>query len=85
MAASDAAPVSEGKAEPRLAASSGDMRSWVSPASFSSSQRRNPGIGDRVAKVFRLRNSADSSSTTRLIRKLPKLMPDSPCWQLLIE
>ena len=62
----------------RLTASSSLSSAAASAASSGSSQRRNPGIGDSVANVFRLRNSPDNSSTTRLIRKLPKLIPASP-------
>ena len=40
-----------------------------------SSQARKPGIGDKVAKVLSRGSSAASASTTRLIRKSPKLMP----------
>ena len=46
---------------------------------------RRPGIGDRVAKSLMLGSSLASWSATRLIRKLPKLMPARPCWQLEIE
>ena len=54
-------------------------------ASAASSQWQKPGTGERVVKRVRLRNSAESSSTTCLIRKLPKLIRASPGWQLLIE
>ena len=49
------------------------------------SQRRNPGIGERVEKRFSCGNSACSSSTTCLIRKLPKETPRSPSCVLVIE
>ena len=49
------------------------------------SQARNPGSGDNVAKVFSRGNSLASASTTRLIRKSPKLIPTRPFWQFEIE
>ena len=44
-----------------------------------------PGTGESVTKVVRLGSSRFSSSTTCLIRKLPKLMPLRPAWQFEIE
>jgi hypothetical protein len=46
---------------------------------------RKPGAGDSVTKFESRANSRETSSTTCLIRKLPKLTPVSPRWQLEIE
>ena len=54
-------------------------------ASWRSSQRRKPGTGERVAKRLSCGSSPFSSSTTCLMRKLPKEMPRSPSWQFEIE
>ena len=48
------------------------------PRCCRSSQARNPGTGDKVANTLSRGRSAASASTTRLIRKSPKLIPLSP-------
>jgi len=47
--------------------------------------KTKPGMGDKVAKVRNPGNSRFNSSTTRLIRKLPKLMPRNPSCVLEID
>ena len=47
-----------------------------------SSQAAKPGTGERVTKVFRFGSSRFRSSTTCLIRKLPKETPRRPFWLL---
>ena len=54
-------------------------------ARAASSQAMNPGTGDRVANVVKPGNSRARVPATRLIRKLPKLMPASPFWALEME
>jgi len=49
------------------------------------SQRAKFGTGESVTNVLRLGSSRTRSSTTCLIRKLPKVMPFNPSWQLEIE
>ncbi|MNC92162.1 hypothetical protein D3C83_85380 [compost metagenome] len=61
------------------------MRASSAGAAFFSSHLRKPGIGDRVAKRFRCGNSCFRSSATCLMSWLPKEMPRSPSWQLVIE
>ena len=89
MAANACAPVSGVSPLPataRRASLSSSLSSVASPVAICpSSHLRKPGIGESVANTLRLRNSLLSSSTTRLIRKLPKLIPFRPRWQLLME
>jgi hypothetical protein len=42
-------------------------------------------MGDSVQNTLSRGNSLDSTSTTFLMRKLPRDMPRKPGWQLLIE
>ena len=50
-----------------------------------SSQAVKPGTGDKVAKTRSRGSSLANASTTRLIRKSPKLIPARPRWQFEIE
>ena len=50
-----------------------------------SSQAAKPGTGERVTKVRTSGSSAFSSSTTCLMRKLPKETPARPRWVFEIE
>ena len=81
--ASAAQPVPAGNAVVRPGASS--SLTVLGSCLTGRAQRRNPGIGDNVANVLRLRNSPDSSFDHALIREGPKLIPANPDWQLLIE
>jgi len=57
----------------------------AAPEAARSSQAENWGMGDSVTNVLRLRTSPASSSTTCLIRKLPKEIPRRPFWVLEME
>ena len=74
------------RSEARIASRCAGVRSDASsrPAS-ATAQARRPGTGESVTKVLRPWNSARSSSTTCLMRKLPKETPRRPFWQFEIE
>ena len=64
----------------QIASAFPDCGLWMLKAPF-----ENAGTGESVQKVFSLGNSSCSFSATRLIRKLPRLMPRRPGWQFDIE